>query len=607
MPLLIGGRAYSEWWDIDFEFNPREVVCLTAHEQLTGRRLQFTCEQLLQMREAPFPRGRDVLVSGYGLAAEAECFLRLGWPLFENAFDLYAVHRRLTNGLVLRGAKPNSLIGALSYYGEEAMEHTAKETWRKKILSGEWREDVAGTLRYNKIDVESDAKLHPHFLSQLNDPLTWRRVLYDGEGMKAWAHVQIAGVPLNTELLSLLRECWEDIKLDLITEVDNQDYYYNGSKFQYHCYDGASFRLEKFENLLRRHGIGWPRSPKTNRAKKDAETLRDMSDFYTFLRPLRQLISTINDLRLTQLAVGPDGRNRVSYNVMGTITGRCIMNNTEDIFNVPAWLRHLIRPPEGRSLLHFDFGQEEFAIGAYESGCEAMIRAYESGDPYKAFARRAGAVREGMTDKQIQDMRDRYKTATLAMNYEIGAHSLAARIGVTLPEARDFIEQKRRAFPRHAAWVNAVVAHGRKHKVLYDVAGFPLHIVSGTNRRTIGNFPVQACGFQILRRALMRLIRRGVMVVATAHDSITVECDIADAGDVRRLVLQEMVEASREFLDGRPLRVDVMEIRHPDHYVDKKGYEFWLIVESIVNRLRGVSTQPTTSDLRGELVNGQPS
>jgi DNA polymerase I-like protein with 3'-5' exonuclease and polymerase domains len=589
--LKIGGRTYIEHWDLDAEFvadgNPLEVVSLTAHEQLSGRRLQFTTEQLKLMKESPIPDGPDVLHSGYGYAAEAGVFHRLGWKLSTNVFCLYAGFRRITNGEKLRGAKPNGLIGALTHFGEDSLSQTRKDAMHKLIARGgytpdEWRE----ILDYNTSDVEADERLHKHLFKALDDTSTWRLVLYDGEGMKAWAHVQAAGVPIDTQLLCQLREHWDAIKAALITAVDKE----------YNCYNDNNFNFEKFDALLMRHGIGWPRTP-TGQLKHDAQTFHDMCEYHTFLRELYDLRVAIDQLKLEQLTVGLDGRNRVSYNPLGAITGRCTPSTNENVLGVARWLRHIVQPPEGRVLINADFEQEEFAIAAILSGDPIMLAVYLSGDVYLDFARRAGRIHPGMTEQQIRVVRDQFKVALLAIGYGKTAQTLSLDLGVTLPEAREFITSYERLFSKHTRWVRRVISEARKNKVMHDVLRWPLHVVSGyTRRRTLGNFPVQAAGFQIMRKALMLLQNAGIMVCATAHDSLLCECVIEDEERVKHTIVTKMVEAGQEFLAGHKLRVETTIIRHPDHYEDKKGSQFWEKVQKILGELQEGSSMVQVPD-----------
>ena len=96
-------------------------------------------------------------------------------------------------------------------------------------------------------------------------------------------------------------------------------------------------------------------------------------------------------MRLSDLAVGADGRNRTILSAFRARTGRNQPSNTKFIFGPSAWLRGLIQPPTGSGVAYIDWAQQEFGIAAALSGDPLMMEAYRSGDPYLAFAKQAGA------------------------------------------------------------------------------------------------------------------------------------------------------------------------------------------------------------------------
>ena len=68
------------------------------------------------------------------------------------------------------------------------------------------------------------------------------------------------------------------------------------------------------------------------------------------LGPVRDLRHALGQMRLNELAVGPDGRNRVLLSMFGSKTGRNQPSNSRFIFGPSCWLRSLIRPEPGRAL-----------------------------------------------------------------------------------------------------------------------------------------------------------------------------------------------------------------------------------------------------------------
>ena len=71
---------------------------------------------------------------------------------------------------------------------------------------------------------------------------------------------------------------WEDIKEQLIADVDRD----------YGVFDGTTFKTTLFEEYLIRQGIPWPRLP-SGRLALDRDTFREMGRGYPIISPLREL------------------------------------------------------------------------------------------------------------------------------------------------------------------------------------------------------------------------------------------------------------------------------------------------------------------------------
>src|SRR5262249_9080264 len=125
--------------------------------------------------------------------------------------------------------------------------------------------------------------------------------------------------------------------------------------------------------------------------------------------PLRELRSALSDLRLNDLAVGADGRNRTILSAFRSKTGRNQPSNSRFIFGPSVWLRGLIKPPAGYGIAYVDWSQQEFGIAAALSGDTAMQAAYRSGDPYLEFAKQAGAVPKDATKEAHKEKRELFK------------------------------------------------------------------------------------------------------------------------------------------------------------------------------------------------------
>src|SRR5262249_31073511 len=151
-------------------------------------------------------------------------------------------------------------------------------------------------------------------------------------------------------------------------------------------FDDTAFREDRFEQFLIRTGTSWPLRP-DGRFNLDAETFRQVSNYIPAIQELADLRNSISQLRLNDLAVGKDGRNRTLLSAFASKTSRNQPSNSKYIFGLSRWMRGLIKPPPGHGLAYIDWSQQEFGIAAALSGDPNMIAAYRSGDPYLAFAK----------------------------------------------------------------------------------------------------------------------------------------------------------------------------------------------------------------------------
>src|SRR3954447_17252368 len=173
MPPGLGLDAYREVWLADFEFSapPGErptPVCLVAREFRSGRTLRLWQDDLRGRRVPPYPTGPDVLFVAYFASAELGCHLALGWPPPARVLDLYAEFRNVANGLY----PPNGfgLLGALVWFGLDAMDAAEKESMRElAIRGGPWTEEEReALLAYCGSDVLALEKLLRAMLPELD-------------------------------------------------------------------------------------------------------------------------------------------------------------------------------------------------------------------------------------------------------------------------------------------------------------------------------------------------------------------------------------------------------------------------------------------------------
>jgi DNA polymerase-1 len=298
----------------------------------------------------------------------------------------------------------------------------------------------------------------------------------------------------------------------------------------------------------------------------------------------------VSQLRLNDLAVGADARNRTILSAFRARTGRNQPSNTKYIFGTSVWLRGLIKPPPGHGVAYIDWSQQEFGIAAVLSGDQAMQAAYRSGDPYLAFAKRAGAVPADATRKDpgVEAKRELFKQCVLGVQYGMEAESLADRIGQPLVVARGLLQSHREVFRDFWRWSDACVDHAMLYGWIRTVFGWHVQAGENPNPRFLRNFCVQGNGAEMLRIACCLATERGVEVCAPVHDAVLI-CAPLDRLDADIAATRAaMAEASRAVLNGFELGTDVNIVRYPDRFMDeKRGRVMWdRVMRLLADRIR---------------------
>jgi DNA polymerase I-like protein with 3'-5' exonuclease and polymerase domains len=294
------------------------------------------------------------------------------------------------------------------------------------------------------------------------------------------------------------------------------------------------------------------------------------------------LRTSLSQLRLNELAVGADGRNRCLLSAFASKTGRNQPSNSKFIFGPSAWLRSLIKPAEGMAIAYVDYEQQEFGIAAALSGDAEMCTAYLSGDPYLAFAKQAGVVPTDATKESHKEERERFKVCALAVQYGMGAESLAMKLDDCTARGRELLRLHRETFPRYWAWSDAIRDYAVLKGKLQAVFGWSVRITDDANARSLRNFPLQANGGEMLRIACCLLTERGIRLCAPVHDAVLIEASSPEIDDAVADCQRAMREASELVLAGFSLRTEAKVVRFPDRYMDKRGETMWNTVQELI-------------------------
>jgi DNA polymerase I len=581
------GLPYREVWALDFEFTAESgtrpvPVCMVARELGSNRLVRLWRDEF--GTAPPFPAGDDVLFVAFYASAELGCFLVLGWPLPTRVLDLYAEFRNETNGVPLPEGR--GLLSALSHHGIASISKAEKNEERDLVLrGGPWTAaERARILDYCQSDVDCLGPLLERMLPTIRARRNgFGQALLRGRYMAAVARMESTGTPVDAALLGRIRSCWGAIKLDLVSAVDKD----------YGVYEGTTFKAGLFAGWLAAEQIDWPRTA-TGQLRLDSDTFRDMTKRCPKLGPLKELRSSLSELRLESLAVGPDSRNRAMLSPFGARSGRNTPSNTKSVFGPSVWIRGLIRPGRGRALAYIDWSSQEVWIAAKLSGDHALLEAVMSGDPYLSFAKMAGLAPVDAVKETHKGIRDVCKTIVLGTNYGMGPESLAYRTGLSKIEASELLRRLAIAFPTFTDWAQHVVDVGQLTGSLSTVFGWTIRVGGDSRPTSLRNYPMQANGAEMMWIACCLATERGIDVCTPVHDALLIEGPAGEISDAVAETRAAMGEASRMVLD-QEVPTDAEIVRYPDRYADPRGAVMWAHVTELV---RNISEVREVGDVR---------
>ena len=257
-------------------------------------------------------------------------------------------------------------------------------------------------------------------------------------------------------------------------------------------------------------------------------------------------------------AMDPDGRVRTSFQMTVTATGR-LSSAEPNLQNIPtrtdlgSEIRKMFIPAEGCVLVDADYSQIELRLLAHISGDEAMRSAFLSGGDF--HAQTAAKVFRVDPADVTHEMRRRAKAVNFGIVYGISAFSLSQDIGVTVAEAKDYMDAYFATFPGVRRYMDDIVerakADGYVETIFHRRRDLPELTSSNHNLRAFGervalNMPIQGTAADIMKLAMVAVRDRlrqelpEARLVLQVHDELIVECPEPQAETAARLLREEM-------------------------------------------------------------------
>ncbi len=286
---------------------------------------------------------------------------------------------------------------------------------------------------------------------------------------------------------------------------------------------------------------------------------------------------TLEKLRSTYLEPLPkladaDGRVHTSFNQLATATGR-LSSSGPNLQNIPIRgpqgnrMRACFIAAPGHLLAGADYSQIELRVLAHFSQDPALVEAFETG--VDIHTRTASLLLDKAPADVAPDERRNAKTVNFGLIYGMGPQKLARELGVTLNEAKAFIERyfaklsKLKAF--YETTVNEAMDRGYvttlagRRRLLPELTSRNQNLAAQAKRQAI-NTVIQGSAADIIKMAMLavhadpNLRDLGARLVLQVHDELLLEAPEATAqaaGEGLKALMQNVTTLAV------PLKVDL--------------------------------------------------
>lgn len=343
-----------------------------------------------------------------------------------------------------------------------------------------------------------------------------------------------------------------------IYEMQKQIYDYVGYEFNINSPKQLGSAL--FE------GLGLPVGKKTKSGySTSAEVLEGIRyahpvvDDILEYRTLTKLKSTYCDGMIK--VIEKDGRIHSKFNQVETRTGR-ISSTEPNLQNIPVRtdigreLRRFFIAKEGHVLVDADYSQIELRVLAHVANDENMIEAFENNEDIHAIT--ASQVFHIPSEMLTPLMRSRAKAVNFGIVYGISAFSLSKDIGVTVKEAKEYINNYLNHYSGVSKYMKEVVEDAeekgyvetmfKRRRYLPEITSSNFNLRS-FGKRVAMNMPIQGAAADIIKIAMLKVENRLIAenlkskLILQVHDELIVEAPEDESKKVASILKEEMEKA----------------------------------------------------------------
>jgi DNA polymerase I len=369
------------------------------------------------------------------------------------------------------------------------------------------------------------------------------------------------GIFIDAEQLAEVSQQLAAQEIKLQAEIENL------TGYSFNINSPKQLQKVLFEDLKIHEQLHIKRLKKTKTGfSTDSSVLEQMSEHplaraILKFRTVTKLKNTYVDT-LPQLINPKSGRIHTSFHQTGTATGR-LSSSSPNLQNIPirTEMGRTIRvafsaPNKDRVMLSADYSQIELRILAHLAQDHALVEAFRSNeDIHRATASKIFGIPKEEIDGET---RNRAKAINFGIIYGMGPQRLARQTGVSIAEAKIFIEKYFEGFPAIKTYIENSIKFAQDHRYTKTITGRrrPLPEIDADNARIrvnaeniAVNSPVQGSAADLIKLAMIKIDKSlknsqlDCRMLIQVHDELVFEAARKDAPKALELIRADMQTA----------------------------------------------------------------
>ncbi|HSW88237.1 MAG TPA: DNA polymerase [Candidatus Saccharimonadales bacterium] len=317
---------------------------------------------------------------------------------------------------------------------------------------------------------------------------------------------------------------------------------------------------------------------KTGRyATNEAELSRFANQFpiIAHLLTYREL-SKLRSTYVESLIQKVDEHDRIhtTYSQVTVNTGRLSSSNP-NLQNIPVSstigleIKSCFIASPGKTLVSFDYSQQELRILAHLTGETALIQAFtEERDVHSLTASKLFAVSYESVSPQQRAVG---KTINFGIIYGMSSYGMSSGLNIPQEHAEQFIQQFYATYPSIKQYYDNYLKEARVHGVVETLLGRRRYVfedprrkfIDNGTRRILMNYPIQGSAADLMKKAMVDVEKHiltkypDVSLLLQIHDDLVFEIPTDDTEKFKKIIAEIKHTLCNVYPLSVPLVVDV--------------------------------------------------